>query len=132
MYGTQNSSRTCNNLQSCDNEDEDEENNDDTEADDGGLETGTEQGNATSTTNDDDVCDVTKVHVSVNPCHQNENITNNITRMLQNKLGTSENPVPFPEQINRLNDYTYPSLQALAFPTLFPFGEGDVTNRDRH
>ena len=52
--------------------------------------------------------------------------------MLQNDLGTSENHVPFPEQTKRLNDYTCLSLQALAFPTLFSFGEGDVSNRDRH
>jgi Helitron helicase-like domain at N-terminus/PIF1-like helicase len=30
-----------------------------------------------------------------------------------------------------INDYNTPNLQALAFPTLFPFGVGDFTNRDR-
>ena len=31
-----------------------------------------------------------------------------------------------------LNDYTVAHLQALAFPTLFPFGVGGATNKDRH
>ena len=30
-----------------------------------------------------------------------------------------------------LSDYNHPHIQALAFPTLFPFGDGDATNRDR-
>ena len=33
--------------------------------------------------------------------------------------------------MNRLNDYTHHSLQSLTFPTLFPFGRGNVTSRDR-
>eukprot|EP00957_Ditylum_brightwellii_P167227 12730300-Ditylum_brightwellii.AAC.1 len=37
----------------------------------------------------------------------------------------------WPEQGDFLNEYTTMYLQLLAFPTLFPFAQGDVTNRDR-
>ena len=30
-----------------------------------------------------------------------------------------------------MSDYTTPSIQAMAFPTLFPYGTGDVTNKKR-
>ena len=68
----------------------------------------------------------------MNPQHQNETVTNNIARTLKNNLGTSENPVHFTDQTNRLNDHAYPILQALVFYTLFPFDKGDVSNRDCH
>ena len=51
---------------------------------------------------------------------------------MQKKLRESENPGPFPEQANTLNDSTFPILQDLVFPALFPFGEGDASNRDSH
>lgn len=37
----------------------------------------------------------------------------------------------WPTRGRHLNDYSTPSLQAMVFPTLFPFGCGDVTKKDR-
>ena len=65
---------TFNNLQSFNNEDEDKENNDETETENDVLETRLEQGNDTGPENDDDDCNVTKAHVTLNPCYQNETI----------------------------------------------------------
>ena len=36
--------------------------------------------------------------------------------------------MPFPSQVGQLNNYTYPSLQSLAFPALFPFSASDATD----
>ena len=44
---------------------------------------------------------------------------------------TSANPIVLPPGGQPLNDYDTPNLQSMAFPTLFPYGEGDVTNADR-
>ena len=46
-------------------------------------------------------------------------------------MGIAENPLPFPTATNHINEYTYPSLQSMVFPTLFLFGAEDTTNRDR-
>lgn len=39
--------------------------------------------------------------------------------------------VNWPDRGQMLSDYSTPSLQALLFPTLFPFGVGDVTKKNR-
>ena len=41
-------------------------------------------------------------------------------------MSTVNNSVPFLNQINRFNGYTYPSLQSLAFPILFLFSDRDI------
>ena len=46
----------------------------------------------------------------------------NITCLLNETLGTANNPLPFSSKLNYLNDYTYSSIQSLVFPTLFSFG----------
>ena len=51
--------------------------------------------------------------------------------ILNEELGTTNNPIPFPITSIRINDYTYPSIQSLVFPTLFPFGLRDMTDWDR-
>ena len=41
--------------------------------------------------------------------------------------------IPWPKQGSEpVNEWTTPFLMSLCFPTLFPFGSGDVTNPDRH
>ena len=46
--------------------------------------------------------------------------------------GTKNNPINWPSRSNRLNDYSQPFLQCMAFPTLFPYGKGDWFNRERN
>ena len=58
----------------------------------------------------------------MSPHYQNETGENNVTRVSQKKLITSDVTTPFPEQVQMLNDCTHPSLQALPFPILFQFG----------
>ena len=48
-------------------------------------------------------------------------------------LGNNSNSITAWHDINNapLNNYDHPHIQALAFPTLFPFSCGNATNRDR-
>ena len=57
--------------------------------------------------------------------------SNMIRQLLVEKLGTNMNPIRMIPGTNILNDFSTPSLQCLAFPTLFPYGEGDVTRNSR-
>ena len=54
-----------------------------------------------------------------------------ITSILNDQLGTSENAMTFDVHGTRLNDYSTPSLQSMAFPTLFLYGEGDIIQKSR-
>ena len=45
--------------------------------------------------------------------------------------GSEENPAPYPPAGELVSDYDTPGIQAMAFPTLFPYGTGDVTKKDR-
>ena len=47
-------------------------------------------------------------------------------------VGTTNNPLPFLRQTSPLNNYTYLCIQVLAFPTLFPYGDGNITFCDRN
>ena len=42
------------------------------------------------------------------------------------------NPIDWPTRSRKLNDYSQPFLQCMAFPTLFPYGKGDWFNRERN
>ena len=42
--------------------------------------------------------------------------------------GTKNNPINWPSRGNRLNDYSQPILQSMAFPKFFPYGKGDRFN----
>ena len=44
--------------------------------------------------------------------------------------GGKNNPVVMPQGGNPMNDHDTPYLQAMAFPTLFPHGQGNVTKVD--
>jgi len=55
----------------------------------------------------------------------------NIINIFNDEYSTSENPLPFPISTNRINDYSYLSLQSMAFLTLFLFGISNATNRDK-
>ena len=52
-------------------------------------------------------------------------------RTLYEELGTTGNPLSFSIPKNRINDYTYSSIQSLAFLSLFPYSLGDAANRDK-
>ena len=55
-----------------------------------------------------------------------------IRQLLFKKLGTAENPVRYDAPNGGiLSDYSTPGLQSMAFPTLFPYGVGDVTRASR-
>ena len=99
-------------------------------ADDGGLEEGPAPG-TTGAYPDKENIHVTESFAYINPLYCDESVNKSIVRILNEELGTKTNPLPFPPQGECLNDYTYPSLQSMAFPTLFPFSYGDVTDRDR-
>ena len=71
-------------------------------------------------------------HVNINPVQQVLTVKEQHVSALREELGTETNPMPFPEQTVHANEYTYPSIQSLAFPALFPFGKGDVSNNDRN
>ena len=113
-----------------DNDDTDDDNSIDAFADDGGLEPSPAPG-TTGPYPDEENVHVTVSFACINPLHCDETNNNQILRILNEELGTENNPLPFPPQGERLNDYTYPSLQSMAFPTLFPFGCGDVSDRNR-
>ena len=46
--------------------------------------------------------------------------------------GTKTNPINWPSRSNRLNDYSQPFLQSMAFPTLLSYGKGDLFNLERN
>lgn len=50
-----------------------------------------------------------------------------------NGKGDEDVSIPWPKQGSEpVNEWATPFLMSLCFPTLFPFGAGDVTNPDRH
>ena len=89
---------------------------------------GPEQGGASGPTDEEFSQDVEDNHVEARAIPVNLN--DQIERNLQQCYGTSENPVQWPRQNNILNEYQTPHLQAMTFPSLFPFGTGDATNKD--
>jgi hypothetical protein len=50
---------------------------------------------------------------------------------LQEKLKNTRTRFDWPSHGTMLSDYNTPLLQAMLFPTLFPYGLGDCTKRDR-
>lgn len=66
------------------------------------------------------------------PTQQNEQQREAMVALIRERFGGSEEqPADFPTGGRILSDYTTPGIQAMAFPTLFPQGCGDVTKRDR-
>ena len=94
-------------------------------------EAGPEQGGATGLHPEDENFNVDRGYLC-GPVLQKEQLDDEIiSQFLQDQYGTSNDPIPWHEANQILSDYNHPYLQALAFPTLFPFGHGDVTNKDR-
>ena len=54
-----------------------------------------------------------------------------ITHIVTDRLGTNDTPYLFNVDGQNLNDYSTPVIQSMAFPTLFPYDEGDVTKWSR-
>ena len=54
-----------------------------------------------------------------------------IADALPERFGTREDPLDWPEGQRRINDFSEAKIQAMAFPTLFPYGVGDATNTER-
>ena len=98
----------------------------------GGLEDGPVQSNASRPYPNKENAHVTNAYAYVNPLLEIETNNISIRNFLNEVMGTADNPMPFLSQLTRLNNYTYPSIQLLTFPTLFPFGYGDITFHDRN
>ena len=96
------------------------------------IENGPEQGGATSMVLDENSDILQEGHVYL-PADQlfKESEEGLITRIVTDRLGTNENAYLFNVDGHNLNDYSTPGIQSMAFPTLFPYGEGDVTKRSR-
>ena len=69
------------------------------------------------------------------PILQNEQQRQMLENLLRERFGsgfgTAEQPAPWPAAVRNLSDYGTPGIQAMAFPTLFPYGCGDATKKDR-
>ena len=93
----------CNQLRSCSLDDDDSD-------EDGALADGPNQSNATGPLPDEENAHVSQSHVHVNPLLQAETNDENMTGTPNEKMGTADNPLPFPLQMNRSNDCAYPSV----------------------
>jgi hypothetical protein len=67
------------------------------------------------------------------PVQKNQQDEASLLKFLRQATGGGCLPPTFnwPAPGAMVNDYNYASLQAKAFPTLFPYGHGDVTKKDR-
>ena len=96
---------------------------------------GTSAASATSgqTLEDAEGDDVRDSYLALPMEDNSESDEDKMRRILLNNFGkgSKNDPIAYPESGDILNDYKTPNLQALAFPTLFPFGAGDVMNQDR-
>ena len=122
---------------------ENDDANDETEEDMGRNEPGPGQVNAIGDAGGDEIIHATEACAAINPGHQSETMQQGILNMLNEEsqlmetentenLGTTNNPMPFTEATNTLNDCVHQFMQSLAFPILFPCGaKGDVTDPDR-
>ena len=54
-----------------------------------------------------------------------------LQRLASDTRPPQDDPIPWPETNNFVNDFNTPGLFSMAFPYLFPYGRGDPTNRDR-
>ena len=97
------------------------------------IDNGPEQGGATSFAVDDSDEVIQETHIFLPADRLNtESDQQLITTILRDEYGTNENPFAVNvDNTNTLNDYNTPSLQSMAFPTLFPYGVGDITMRTR-
>jgi len=75
---------------------------------------------------------VTRGYIGIPPNETTQSEEERLSEMLREMTGSAENPIAWPEGGENLSDYTTPHLQAMAFPTLFPFGVGDATYHDRN
>ena len=116
-----------NQLQSC-NENDDEI---DAEANYGGISCGLEQTNATGLLPDEENAHVEETHPCINHLHQHETAEIDAINASNAKLGTAENPLPFPTTTNRINECSCLSPQSMASLILFPYSASDTTSRDR-
>jgi len=97
------------------------------------IENGPEQGGATSCVVEENT-EILQEGTLYVPADQvyDESEESLITRIVANRLGTTNSqPLLFNIDGHNLNDFSTPGIQSLAFPTLFPYGEGDVTRRSR-
>ena len=92
---------------------------------------GPEQGGATGLIVEDDVDNIEEGHLFVSSESLNENYEATIRDLINNSLGTESNPLEIDFSGPMVSDYDTPGLQGLAFPTLFPYGTGDVTRDSR-
>lgn len=73
------------------------------------------------------------------PLHQNRDEEEDIKQLLKQRFSRPPSQpsrdvqatINWPERGAFINDFNHSNLQAKIFPTLFPFGVGDVTSKDR-
>ena len=95
------------------------------------VDNGPEQGGATGEHMLDTVDDIERGHLFVNSDRLNQNYDDTIRDLVEKRYGSSSNPMIVNVNGSYLSDYSTPGLQALAFPTLFPYGVGDCTRISR-
>ena len=96
------------------------------------LDNGPEQGGASGEHMIDDVDNIEEGHLFASSERLDTNYEETIQELVERRYGTSRNPmIVNTTNSTILNDYTTPSIQALAFPTLFPYGVGDCTKKTR-
>jgi hypothetical protein len=93
------------------------------------IENGPDQCGATGSPNEDAEDRGPLQDYVAQPLERNVNVEDSLRQELFG--GTRENPAAWPELGEPVSDYSTPNIQAGAFPTLFPHGVGDATNRDR-
>ena len=106
------------------NDSAEEKNADDVESE---IANGPEQGGATGVSVEDNEDNIEDGHLFVSSESLNQNYESTIKELLNNNLGTESNPLDIDFSGPMVSDYDTPGLQGLAFPTLFPYGTGDVT-----
>ena len=68
-------------------------------------------------------------HYLPQPLEPNQDVAREFEQRLRENFGGAH--MNWPAQGQPLSDYSTPYLQSMAFPHLFPFGDGDVTKKDR-
>ena len=96
------------------------------------IDNGPEQGGATSVRIEENEEHVEHAHLYL-PANKlySQSDEDLISSIVNDRLGTRDNAFIVNVSGSNLNDYSTPSLLSMAFPSLFPYGVGDVTRNAR-
>ena len=102
---------------------------------------GPEQGGASGAPADENQVEETYLARPIDPKQSQKEQVEEFVRQFVEQQGTNADaiaqdsqscePQPWPAAGKVLSDYDTPGIQAMAFPTLFPLGKGDVTQKTR-